>query len=125
MSLNVQPHELKIFTNPTWLSQIIFNLIINAAQAIKECGIQRGKSIIKIYITKTNDGLSIAVIDNGPGIDKNLIQSIFKPFFTTKDSGTGLGLSICQNLAHQMGTKIEFKNNSPLLGATFWINLPL
>ncbi len=119
------PSHLKILTNPTCLTQIIFNLIINAAQAIKENGIVRGESRISVKVSKIENGLSIFVIDNGPGIQEGLETSIFKPFFTTKDSGTGLGLSICQNLAQQMGSKIEFKNNSPLLGATFWINLPL
>ncbi len=117
-------HEFVLKTNPTCLTQIIFNLIINAAQAIKEHKINRGVSQISVRVSKTLSGLTIAITDNGPGIKEELVEAIFKPFFTTKDSGTGLGLSICQNLAHQMGTKIEFKNNSPLLGATFWINLP-
>lgn len=118
------PHDLHIITNPTCLTQIIFNLIINAAQAIKENGLDRNKSSIKILVTKKAQSISIAVIDNGPGIANELTSTIFKPFFTTKDSGTGLGLAICQNLAQQLGSKIDFKNNSPLLGATFWIDLP-
>lgn len=117
---------ITLTTNPTCLTQIIFNLVINAAQAIKEyqkTGTR--KNSIKITIKKDSDRVEIAIIDDGPGVKEENVASIFQPFFTTKDSGTGLGLSICQNLAKQLGTKIEFKNNYPLSGATFSINLPL
>jgi signal transduction histidine kinase len=117
--------DLEITTSPTYLTQIIFNLVINAAQAIKENGSDFRKNSIVIRLTKTESSVEIAVIDDGPGVNTENINTIFQPFFTTKDSGTGLGLSICQNLALQLGTKIEFKNNSPLLGATFSINLKL
>lgn len=117
--------DLEITTSPTYLTQIIFNLVINAAQAIKEVGTDFRKNSIVIRLTKAESNVEIAVIDDGPGINQEHLTTIFQPFFTTKDSGTGLGLSICQNLAIQLGTKIEFKNNSPLLGATFSINLPL
>ncbi|MBC7429701.1 MAG: HAMP domain-containing histidine kinase [Bacteriovorax sp.] len=118
--------DLEITTNPTCLTQIIFNLTINAAQAIKEnqSGDFRKNSIV-IRLAKNGDQVEISIIDDGPGVKNENVLTIFQPFFTTKDSGTGLGLSICQNLAHQLGSKIEFKNNSPLLGATFSITLPV
>lgn len=118
--------DLIITTNPTCLTQIIFNLIINAAQAIKEHpGGDFRKNSIVIRLAKNEDLVEISIIDDGPGVKSEIISTIFQPFFTTKNSGTGLGLSICQNLALQLGSKIEFKNNSPLLGATFSITLPL
>ncbi len=119
-------NDLEITTNPTCLTQIIFNLTINAAQAIKEqLGDDYRKNSIIIKLVKSATQVEISVIDDGPGVKNENIFTIFQPFFTTKDSGTGLGLSICQNLAIQLGSKIEFKNNSPLLGATFSITLPV
>ena len=119
-------HDLEITTNPTCLTQIIFNLTINAAQAIKEQPIKDfRKNNIIIKLIKSTSHVEISIIDDGPGVKTENISTIFQPFFTTKDSGTGLGLSICQNLALQLGSKIEFKNNSPLLGATFSITLPI
>lgn len=118
-------NDLEIITNPTCLTQIIFNLIINAAQAIKETGTDFRKNSIIVRLIKNGSRVNIEVIDDGPGVKLDDDSAIFQPFFTTKDSGTGLGLSICQNLAHQLSSKIEFKNNSPLLGATFSINLPI
>lgn len=115
---------LYIVSNPTYLTQIIFNLIINASQAIKAFGPSPNKHHINITIENTNNSILVSVADDGPGIKDDLINDIFRPFFTTKDSGTGLGLSICKNLAHQLHAEINFKNNSPLPGATFSLNLP-
>jgi C4-dicarboxylate-specific signal transduction histidine kinase len=118
--------SFEIITNPTCLTQIIFNLTINAAQAMKESSPHdlRNNSIV-IQLIKNETFIQISVIDDGPGVLNENIETLFKPFFTTKEFGTGLGLSICQNLASQLGSKIEFKNNYPLLGATFSINLPV
>jgi two-component system NtrC family sensor kinase len=117
--------ELNILTNPICLTQIIFNLIINSAQAIKGTSMGYFKNRIIIRLTRLEKTLEIAVIDDGPGVKTEHISTIFQAFFTTKEAGTGLGLSICQNLASQLGSKLEFKNNSPFPGATFSINLPL
>lgn len=120
------PNEaFEIETNPTCLTQIIFNLVINAAQAIKSAPRPGVEKRIIIKITKGGDQVKIAIEDTGPGVSPEIAATIFEPFFTTKDSGTGLGLSICQNLALQLGTKIQFQNNSPFPGATFSINLAL
>lgn len=118
-------NPLELETNSTCLTQIIFNLIINAAQAIKSANIRVNNNHINIKLTKNADFVTISIVDDGPGVKAELVNDIFNPFFTTKESGTGLGLSICQNLARQLGTKIEFQNNSPFPGATFSINLPL
>jgi signal transduction histidine kinase len=110
-------------TNPTYLTQIIFNLIINASQAIKNATQGLSSHRIVIELEEMKNEIVVRVIDDGPGITKNIENEIFRPFFTTKDSGTGLGLSICKNLALELGAEINFKNNSPMPGATFWINL--
>jgi signal transduction histidine kinase len=120
-----QADDLEVFANPTYLNQIIFNLIINAAQAIKTSTSTISKNKILLKLVKLNHFVEIHIIDDGPGIPIDLIDSVFNPFFTTKASGTGLGLSICQNLARKLNTLITFKNNSPFPGATFSINLPL
>lgn len=120
-----QPESITVESNPTCLTQIIFNLIINAAQAIKSSNTRVNQNSIIIKLINDNASVTIAVTDDGPGIKPELLDNIFVPFFTTKDSGTGLGLSICQNLARQLGNKIHFQNNSPFPGATFSLNLPL
>ncbi|MEI8345820.1 MAG: HAMP domain-containing sensor histidine kinase, partial [Pseudomonadota bacterium] len=111
--------------NPTWLTQILFNLIINSAQAIKtnSSSFADQKIIVTINATLPQD-LAIIVSDTGPGIEQKNISQIFLPFFTTKPHGTGLGLSICKSLAKKMEGRIEFKNNFPSPGVSFALLLP-
>lgn len=114
-----------ILTNKTWLSQIIFNLIINSAQALNTNNKESKPKIdVDVYYHKNTQEVSILVSDNGPGIPEDSAASLFEPFFTTKNSGTGLGLSICKNLASKLGGGLSFKNNENNHGATFYLNLP-
>ena len=121
--------DFTIKTNPTWLAQIIFNFIINSAQAIRLSTPALANQKITITVTNqyldTQSFLVISVTDTGPGIQKELIEKIFQPFITTKKEGTGLGLSICNYLTTKLGGKIFFSNNIPLPGATFSIELPM
>lgn len=117
--------NIEITTNSTCLTQIIFNLIINAGQSIKGANARTNKNNIIIKLIKNGPMVTVSVVDDGPGVMPEFIDSIFEPFFTTKELGTGLGLSICQNLARKLGSNIHFQNNSPFPGATFSINLML
>jgi signal transduction histidine kinase len=105
--------------NPGEISQVIANLLINAAQAIESNG------IIKIKTQKTTDGQILSVSDNGKGIKPEHIENIFNPFFTTKEvgEGTGLGLSISHNIIQNHGGKLEVQSEEGL-GTTFTIFLP-
>lgn len=93
--------ELMIQNNPTSLSQIFFNLIINSSQAMKN--LPSGEAKIEIKISQELTGLRVDYHDSGPGISADAIETIFDPFYTTKQEGTGLGLSICRSLAQKQG----------------------
>lgn len=108
-------------SNPTWLGQIIFNLVLNSSQAIRQTNAV-GK--IKIYCQLTPESLSVSVIDNGAGISDEFRERIFKPFFTTKPEGTGLGLSICQMLANKMGGVLDFSSDPKEKLTIFKLQLP-
>lgn len=101
--------------------QILFNLIVNAAQAMKQAG-TRGQ--LDIQVEKNEAGIRIHVKDNGPGIPEDKISNLFKPFFTTKAQGTGLGLVLSRNLALKMGGNLEYTNDQSG-GAHFILSLPL
>lgn len=113
--------DLEIFSNPRWINQIVFNAIINSAQALNSLEDKYEKKVtIKLSMNLTD--IEISVIDNGPGIDHNAKESLFSPFFTTKQEGTGLGLSICKNLAEKLDAEVFLKNNNTK-GCTFSLML--
>jgi signal transduction histidine kinase len=105
-------------TNSTWLAQIVFNLVINSAQASRDLK----KANLNIHISHDNHNAFIVLTDNGPGIPIEKRRDIFKPFFTTKEKGTGLGLAICHSLAKKLKGSIEYLNSDN--GASFLIKLP-
>jgi len=115
-----------IICNAGQINQVVLNLLVNAAQAIKsQERDDRGLITIKTY--STDNKVVCEISDNGPGIEPENLQHIFDPFFTTKPigAGTGLGLSISYDI-------IATKHNGHLLvdstvgeGATFTIELPV
>ncbi|MHC4872107.1 MAG: ATP-binding protein [Planctomycetota bacterium] len=109
-----------IQANSGEISQVILNLLINAAQST-ESG-----CIITISTRPIENGIIISIEDNGPGISAEIRNKIFDPFFTTKPvgKGTGLGLHICQKIieAHNGTIKLEMDRIS---GTEFQIFLPL
>lgn len=106
------------------INQVILNILVNAAHAIKSKGIQ---GIIKIH-TYFDDGfVKCEISDNGIGISEENINNIFNPFFTTKPVGvgTGLGLSISHDIiVNKHSGSIEVKSNEGE-GTTFVISLPI
>ena len=120
------PEEaILIHTNPTWITQIIFNLIINSSQAIKEYwGDRLSNQRIHIGAKRHESHILLWIEDTGPGIDGKIQEKLFTPFITTKENGTGLGLSICKNLATKLKGKINFENKVNGTGARFTLELP-
>jgi signal transduction histidine kinase len=70
-----------------------------------------------------NGILTIRVKDQGPGIPPEDVDSIYDPFFTTKDTGTGLGLPVAYQIVQQHGGELMLEENGPG-GACFAIRLP-
>jgi two-component system sensor histidine kinase PilS (NtrC family) len=104
------------------LSQILWNLLMNALQAAPSDGEIFVEA--RYYLTELHeDGVEIKVRDNGPGISEMDQVNIFEPFFTTKDRGTGLGLSIVQKIISDRGGKIRV-DSSPGKGAEFTVLFP-
>lgn len=93
------------------LGQVFLNLVVNAAQAIKEGSAEKNE----IRISTSTDGSGRGVVeisDTGPGMSPEVLGRLFTPFFTTKPVGvgTGLGLSICHRIVTGFGGSIEVKS---------------
>jgi len=80
---------------------VFVNLIVNAAHAME----RRGS--VRVRVSAKGPFACIEVIDEGPGIPPDVLESIFVPFFTTKDYGTGLGLPFAQRVVELHGGAIE------------------
>lgn len=106
------------------LEQVVMNLVVNARQALDDCGHDDREIWVKTLAE--NGSVYIEVGDNATGIPPSIFSKIFDPFFTTKEvgKGTGLGLTISQSIVAEMGGRIEAFNNEKG-GATFIVILPL
>ena len=109
--------------DPHQLMQVFLNLIVNAEQAIREA---RDRGTLRIRLGKGTSTVWVSFQDDGPGIPKENLPSIFDPFYTTKrpGRGTGLGLSICKSVMKEHSGSVEAAN-APEGGAMFTVTLPL
>lgn len=110
------------------LNQVLLNLIVNAADAIRDRLIQTpGAGLITLTTRATPKTVEILVEDNGTGMSAELQKRIFDPFFTTKKvgKGTGQGLTVCyQVIVNRHGGTITCES-TPGQGTTFVISLPV
>jgi PAS domain S-box-containing protein len=109
--------------DPHQLMQVFLNLILNAEQAIREA---RDKGTLRIRLGKAGNSVWVSFHDDGPGITKENLPSIFDPFYTTKrpGRGTGLGLSICKSVMKEHNGSVEAANAADG-GAVFTVTLPV
>lgn len=96
--------------------QVLFNLLINAIQAVDENG-QIKISAQRVSPTEA----ALEIRDDGPGVPPDRRQEIFKPYFTTHQKGTGLGLAVVQQIVLAHGWEIQCLANEPK-GALFRIS---
>ncbi len=113
--LHVQGDLPAIEADERLLRQALFNLLINAIQAVERNG------EIHVAATRANaHQAALEIRDNGPGVPAEHRQDIFKPYFTTNQNGTGLGLAVVQQIVLAHGWEIECLANQPK-GALFRI----
>lgn len=127
-------HELYALVDPIQLDQVLFNLILNARDAIVGAGliriqvepVENPKSPQMRIAARPGKYASIRVSDSGSGIDEKTLAKIFDPFFTTKGQGkgTGLGLAIVFNIVKSSGGSV-YVESVPGQGATFTVLLPM
>jgi two-component system NtrC family sensor kinase len=118
--IQLSEDELPVKVEPHLMQQVIFNLVNNACQAMKE------KGEISVHTKRMASWAVLEVKDTGPGIAEELKERIFEPFFTTKaeGEGTGLGLSLSRDFVRQFGGELEFESRH-LEGSVFRVRLPL
>jgi signal transduction histidine kinase len=112
--------------DPIQIGQVVFNLLVNAMQAM-EAQLGHGKDggvlTLRGRPTTSSGGVTLDVIDTGPGVPLDLQPKIFEALFTTKARGIGLGLSVSRSLAEANGGTLSL-SSPPGEGATFTLTLP-
>ncbi|MFL5346251.1 MAG: response regulator [Hyalangium sp.] len=114
---------LRVHANEVQLGQVLLNLLVNAAQAIPEGGVERNE--IRVLTRLRGTEAVIEIHDTGVGIPSDRLERVFEPFFTTKPSGvgTGLGLSICRSIITALSGRLELESEVGR-GSIFRIVLP-
>ncbi len=107
----------EIMADSEMLYQAFLNIFLNAMQAMPDGG------KILVNILPVNGNVAIQIEDDGIGIDTEIMEKIWDPFFTTKEKGTGLGLGIVKNLIEAHGGNMNIENRTER-GARVTIQLP-
>ena len=134
LRMNLEPGVGLVIGDPTRIEQAVFNLVINARDAIDGEGTVfldvQGEDLDE-QAARRHAGVRpgrytvVSVTDDGPGIDAEVLPHVFEPFFTTKEpgKGTGLGLSNVYNVVRQMGGFVEIETE-PGMGTEVRVFLP-
>ena len=125
VNVNLAEDNHQILGNKNALTGAIQNLLHNSITALQEHRIpERDKAIVSIQAYSQDNYVYLSIKDNGPGIDKNVAEKIFQPFYTSSSKGTGLGLAVVKSVvtAHQGEVSLIHKADQ---GAHFVIKLPL
>ncbi|MRS11618.1 MAG: PAS domain-containing protein [Actinobacteria bacterium] len=119
IEVSTTAENLTVLADADQLKQVLVNLVSNAVQAMEDTG-----GTITVRVWDDDSFVYISVIDTGPGIQPEMLEKVFDPFFSTRDGGTGLGLTIVHRIIDQHGGRVEVES-APGRGATFTVALPV
>jgi signal transduction histidine kinase len=117
------PRLPQVFADRVLLQQVLLNLILNAAEAMRSVD-DRARILLVKSGTRGFDEALITVQDSGTGIDPNDEDRIFDAFFTTKADGMGMGLFICRWIIESHGGRLWASSATPY-GSEFRVTLPI
>jgi signal transduction histidine kinase len=111
-----------VFGDKAQLQQVVLNIVMNGAEAMSPNPLEQRKLILRTQ--RKDHSIWVTARDFGPGIDKQNLERVFQPFFTTKGTGLGMGLAICSSIIKDHRGRIWAENN-PDGGTTLFIELPI
>ena len=113
----------RVHVNRLRIQQLLLDLLRNAADALVDA--QPGNREIQLGTRHgDNDTVEVFVRDRGHGVDTELRERLFHPFFSTRREGAGLGLAIAKSIARSQGGTLLYRPNAPA-GAEFYLSLPV
>ena len=105
----VEPQSLELSGDPELLEQAVINLLKNALDAVAD---MQDPEVSLTARLGPKGHIIIAVTDNGPGMDEEILQNIFVPFFTTKRHGTGVGMSLVRQIVRLHRGQVGIRSKS-------------
>jgi signal transduction histidine kinase len=118
LAVDIDPRLPSVWADPDQLKQIGLNLLLNAIDS----SVAGGRVRLEVRHAP-GDGVALAVRDEGAGIPAEQLETIFNPFFTTKETGTGLGLTLVHQMVVEHGGEITVESEVGR-GSTFRVTLP-
>jgi two-component system, LuxR family, sensor kinase FixL len=115
--------KLCVLVNRIEITQVLFNLLRNAIDAVVQSATLDATIILQAY-SEQGIGVTVSVSDNGSGVADNLTNCLFEPYITSKDSGLGMGLSISRTIVEGHGGRLWLDQNS-VKGSCFKFFLPV
>ena len=106
--INTPKDNILIFVDKNQIRRALLNIIYNSINAIKEAGKPDGRIEMAILLKRENNRVVIAVSDNGPGIDDEIKEKIFNPYFSKIGKGSGLGLAIVEKIVYDNKGRLWF-----------------
>jgi signal transduction histidine kinase len=123
LTLLMEPGLPRIFGDRVHLSQVLLNLLMNSIHAVQSCPLDARRIVIEARANYAKGEVEIIVRDSGPGIPDNMIDEVFKPFFTTKSEGMGMGLALSRTIIEAHGGRLWTDHMSQQGGAVFRFTL--
>lgn len=127
---NAIPDQIVVECDEDRMVQVFVNLLRNAADAIIAHEHPQGDGHIRVEAFESDRDearwITVTVTDNGPGIDADVLSSLFEPFVSTRldARGTGLGLAVAEGIVREHGGVILARNRADRAGSVFEIMLP-
>jgi two-component system sensor histidine kinase DctS len=106
------------------IEQILLNLMRNAIEAMSAVSVPSERRCLTVNVCQVEDQAQIRVIDQGPGIPRDVLDRLFTPFFSTKADGMGMGLNICRSIVESHRGRLWVEEN-PEGGAILVVSVPV
>ena len=118
MDIVLKDTDLMVDVDVNLIEQVLINLVVNAIEAVKD---SKDPRIVLSAHDDAKHKVVIKIADNGAGMNAELMEKIFIPFFSTKKTGSGIGLSLCKQimLLHRGNIQVQSRENE---GTAFYLN---